>query len=417
MIRNAILGAGVVLSSASQFRLPGLPIGMGEVCLALWIGLSLTRLIAGYPMVASAALTRMSVFWVVFALTLSIGACIGVLFDPQFNLGNMIHDAMAYLLIAFVTILVLVEPDSESRLRQAAWFVVIFGNIGLALQIAIGWGLLPQGSLEPWYWDRFRGWSENPNQAALYCAALGPLALHLAMSAEASSSRFAGFALAILPVIFGRLTKSDAFLIATVISTIFLIGLRLRTWLAVPGTGLRYIAAVLFILAAPPTVITLLPYGIATAGETEGFAKSLTKDKGGDGTVATANLRLLLWKEALIRGGESASFGLGPGPHSERPTGPNPGNKPGPFEAHSTPLDLYTQGGVLGLAALMWLGGSTLWLTLQARFDALSALICCLAVFSLSHFILRHPIFWFALALCLAEGCTRRRTASAHYGR
>src|SRR5690606_9099184 len=113
--------------------------------------------------------------------------------------------------------------------RRAAWSALIIGNIGFALQIAIGWGLLPHGPLEPWYWDRFRGWSENPNQAALYCAALGPLALHLAMSAETGLGRFSGFVLAILPVVFGRLTKSDTFLIATVISMIFLVGLRLRT--------------------------------------------------------------------------------------------------------------------------------------------------------------------------------------------
>lgn len=417
MIRNAILGGGVVLSSASQFRLPGLPIGIGELCLALWISLSVTRILAGCPVAASAALTRLSAFWVAFALTLSIGACIGLLFDPLVDLGSMMHDATAYLLMACVTILASAEPDSESRLRQTAWFAVVFGNIGMVLQIAIGWGLLPQGPLDPWYWDRFRGWSENPNQAALYCAALGPLALHLAMSAQSGFARFWGFALAILPVVVGRLTKSDTFLIATVISTIFLIGLRLRTWLAVPRYGVRYIAAVLFILAAPPIVITLLPYGIAAADEAEGFAKSLAKDKGGEATVATVDLRFLLWQQALLKGVESASLGLGPGPHSERPTGPNPRNLPGPFEAHSTPLDLYTQGGLLGLAALIWLIGSTLRLTLLARFDALSALICCLAVFSISHFVLRHPIFWFALALCVAEGCSRRPAVSAHYGR
>lgn len=417
MIRNALLGAGLVLSSASQLRLPGLPIGLGELCLALWIGLSATRFLAGYPMAASSALTRLSAFWAVFALTLSIGACIGLLFDPLIDIGAMVHDSTAYLLMACVTILAMAEPDSDDRLRQTAWFVIVFGNIGLALQIAIGWGLLPEGSVDPWYWDRFRGWSENPNQAALYCAVFGPLALHLAMSAETGFGRVSGFALAVLPVVFGRLTKSDAFLGATVISSTFLIGLRLRTWLAMPGYSMRYIAAVLFILAAPPTAIALLPYGIAAADEAEGFAMSLAKDKGGDGTVATANLRFLLWQQALLKGLGSASLGLGPGPHSERPTGPNPQNLPGPFEAHSTPLDLYTQGGVLGLATLAWLVGSTLLLTLHARFDALSALICSVAVFSISHFILRHPIFWFALALCLAEGCTRRPTASAHYGR
>lgn len=417
MIRNALLGTGLVLAAASQLRLPGLPIGIGELCLALWIGLSVMRILAGGPIVASPALLRLSAFWVVLALTLSLGACIGLLYDPQIDVSGMLHDTTAYLLMACVTMLSVAEPDSDERMRQTAWFVVVLGNIGLVFQIAIGWGLLPQGPLDPWYWDRFRGWSENPNQAALYCAVLGPLALHLGMNSATGVGRFFGFALAVLPVVFGRLTKSDTFLIATVVSGIFLIGLRLRTWLAVPGYSLRYIAAILFILAAPPSVIVALPYAAAAADEAEGFAKSLAKDKGGEGTVATANLRFLLWQQALLKGMESASLGLGPGPHSERPTGPNPRNVPGPFEAHSTPLDLYTQGGVLGVAALMWLFASALWLTLQARLDALSALICSLAVFSISHFILRHPIFWFALALCVVEGRARRPTVSAHYGR
>ncbi|WP_204312855.1 hypothetical protein, partial [Stenotrophomonas maltophilia] len=61
--------------------------------------------------------------------------------------------------------------------------------------------------------------------------------------------------------------------------------------------------------------------------------------------------------------------------------------------------------------ALLWLGGSAAALALRARLDALVALIASLAVFSISHFILRQPVVWFAVTLCVAAGSTRALTA------
>lgn len=411
MIRNAILAAGLVASSASQLRLPGLPIGPGELCLALWLGLSITRILGGAHVAATPALCRLSVFWIIFALTLSIGALIGLLIENPPNVGAMGHDAMAYVLMAAITCLAAAEPDGHRSLRQTGWFLIGFGNVFLAIQIAIGWGWITAGSVDPWYWDRFRGLSENPNQLALYSAVLGPLAIHFATTSTHAAARTAGLAGAVLPVVVGRLTKSDTFVVATFVGVAFFAGLRVRTWLAAPHHSLRYMTAIFVILATPLGAIAVLPYAAALANDAEVLALSLAKDKGGDATSQTANLRLQLWGEALRKGLESGSLGLGPGPHLPQPNVANRQDLPNPFEAHSTLLDLFTQGGLVGVLALLWLGASAAVLVLRARLDALVALIASLAVFSISHFILRQPVVWFAVTLCVAAGSASTLTS------
>ncbi|WP_204329539.1 hypothetical protein, partial [Proteus mirabilis] len=144
------------------------------------LGLSITGILAGSQVAATPALQRLSAFWTVFALALSVGALIGLLVENPPNVGAMGHDAMAYVLMAAITCLAAAEPEGHGSLRQTGWFLIGFGNVFLAIQVAIGWGWFNAGSVDPWYWDRFRGLSENPNQLALYCAVLGPLAIHLA---------------------------------------------------------------------------------------------------------------------------------------------------------------------------------------------------------------------------------------------
>ena len=111
---------------------------------------------------------------------------------------------------------------------------------------------------------------------------------------------------------------------------------------------------------------------------------------------------------------ETGSLGLGPGPHLERPNVINRHALPTPFEAHSTLLDVFTQGGLLGVIAVCSLFAGTFLLMLRARLDALVALTAALAIFSISHFVLRQPIVWFALALSLILGSERARPLRAH---
>jgi O-antigen ligase len=76
------------------------------------------------------------------------------------------------------------------------------------------------------------------------------------------------------------------------------------------------------------------------------------------------------------------------------------------FEAHNTLLDILTQGGLLAVVSLVWLVGATFLLTYRTRLDGLTVLLCGLTIFSIFHLIVRHPAFWFAIAICLvaAEG-------------
>jgi O-antigen ligase len=216
----------------------------------------------------------------------------------------------------------------------------------------------------------------------------------------------AGVASCVTSFIAGRLTKSDTFLVAMVIATMAFLVLRLRTWLTSPEHkfDFRFALAVLAVIAVGPLSVALAPYAIATADDTESFAISLTKDRGGEATQRTAALRIRLWRDALYSGLETGSVGLGPGPHLERPNVPIDPARPALFEAHNMLLDVFTQGGLVGVLAVCALFANAFVLLSRAKLDALAALIATLAVFSITHFFLRQPIVWFALAYSLILG-------------
>ncbi|MBV8183318.1 MAG: hypothetical protein JOY76_01405, partial [Hyphomicrobiales bacterium] len=72
--------------------------------------------------------------------------------------------------------------------------------------------------------------------------------------------------------------------------------------------------------------------------------------------------------------------------------------------AHNTVLDLFTQGGLLAVASFVWVLGSTFVVTFKARLAGLGTLLFGLGVFAVFHLIVRQPIFWFAISLCLVAG-------------
>jgi len=404
MIRDAILAIGIVMSYAVQLSIPGLPFGYSELFLSLWILLSITRVLAGGRLEVTPALTKLALFWVILTLALGVGSIVGFLTTTLF-LDPLLHDTMAYVLLACVTCLAAAEPNAAVRLRRIAWWMIAVANAGFVIQVGVGFGWIHQSGVHPWYWDRFSGWSENPNQLALYCALLGPLALHLATTTSNTWGRCLALCSLILTFYVGRLTKSDTYLYTTVLACLILLGLRVRAWLTSDGkVSLSRQLALLFTIAFVPLAISIAPYALSEAANAEDFAKSLTKDKGGEATAETAALRLYLWDEALNKGARSGSLGLGPGPHLDRPPIVNQQFLPRPFEAHSTILDLYTQGGLISVLALLWILGSAGWSAWRARQDALVALVASIAVFSAPHLIIRHPILWFCLTLSLVAG-------------
>jgi len=118
--------------------------------------------------------------------------------------------------------------------------------------------------------------------------------------------------------------------------------------------------------------------------------------------------RFRLWAEAFDKGIGAAMMGLGPGPHLTKAKAWKR-SPPVKFESHDTPLELFTRGGLLALLAIAWLYTSLILATLRAKLPALAALSCAVVVFSMFHFIIRHPIFWFGVVLCLLEAASVSR--------
>ena len=117
------------------------------------------------------------------------------------------------------------------------------------------------------------------------------------------------------------------------------------------------------------------------------------------------DLRFALWGEAYHKGMSAGLLGLGPGPHLTK-TKAWKLPPPAKFESHNTPLELFVQGGLLAVLNLALLYASLLLATTRAGLPALAALSCAFVVFSMFHFIIRHPIFWLGVVLCFLEAAS-----------
>jgi len=343
------------------------------------------------------------------------------------------HDVVAYLLLAVVSCLSMVEPGAGPRLRRVAWLLVILGTVGLALQVGQIWMDIDMLGITPWFWDRFRGWSRNPNQLALLCAALGLLSLYLAETAAGFGKKIGALACAVLPVYVGRLSKSDTFVIVLAGSILLFATLKVWTWCSSDHRMLTMRAAFawLVILTVPVTAVAggmLLP---SIKAGVEDLARDMAKGNEAD-SAQTAAIRFHSWREALRRGFDSGMLGLGPGPHIDIPfiiiegrlsPSADPKDIEHPeinglpnFEAHDTLLDLFTQCGLIGVLSVVWLGGISLLGTIRAELDGLTTMLCGVAVFSIFHLIVRHPVFWFIMSLSLVAADAARRRSVVSVG-
>lgn len=430
MLLDVLLALGLLLSTASQLRPVSAPVGPGEICLAIWIFLMLCREVPRLGPPLTPPLSILIIFWLIFAVAQCLGTMAGFAIADRHDPDLFMHDVMAYPLLAAVSCLSVVEPGAELRLHRVAWLLVTFGTISLALQVAKAWQVIEVLPIDPWYWDRLRGWSANPNQLALLCAILGGLALHLADSATRVGKKIAAIACCILPIYVGRLSKSDTFALVLVASGPIFVALKFRTWLFSyePRLIFRSAFAWISVLAVPVVLACSVPLANSIAVGIEDVAKDMAKGNTTD-TERTASVRLNAWSEALSRGIESGMLGLGPGPHLEIPflivagrqrasgepkyiEHPQLNATPN-FEAHNTLLDLFTQCGLIGILSLAWLAAVSVWATCRAKLDGLTTLLCGMAIFSMFHLIVRHPIFWFAIALCLVAGDAARKASPA----
>ena len=430
MKKDVLLALGLLLSPASQLRVAGGAIGPGEVCFALWLVLTAVHNLGRSDLPLTSAPMRILSFWLLFATALSVGAlttyAMGIRNDPAF----LKHDIQAYVLVAGISFFCVLDPAATKRLNNVAWLLAVLGSAFLMLQLAHAWALLNIPNLDPWYWDRLRGWSENPNQLALVCIGIAFISFHLAETAVRPGARAAALVCAVLPILTGLLTKSDSFLLVLAVAcpalAVFIIVKWLRSNSAQPG--IRWTFAWLCILAVPALLVLSAPSARVIA-ENSGSIEQQFADSNRDAIQRDAPKRLELWVQALGVGMSTGMLGLGPGPHLDRikeasvnlkDTGADvrhPSEDPLPnFETHNTLLDLFTQGGLIAALSFSWLLISTFLITARAKLASLAALLFGLAVFSAFHFVFRHPLLWFVIALCLVLATATHRHP-AHAGR
>jgi O-Antigen ligase len=436
VVLDVLLTLGLLLSStASQLRPGDSPIGPGEICLAVWVLLMFCREVCRLGPLLTRPLSKLLMFWLVFAVALCVGTMTGFAIGDRHDSDLFMHDVLAYPLLAAVGCLSMVEPGASFRLQRVAWLLATLGAAWLVLQVAFGFGWVNLGDYETWEWERFRGLTDNANQLALFCTALGLLSLHLADVARGFSAKIVAVTCMIVAIVVGRLTMSDAFLLVLVAAGPIYVLLKLQRWLMSRDrrTPLRSASAWLLVLALPLITGYAVPLAASAATEVEDFIKGMTKGGGGRDTEETARLRFEVWNVAMRRGIEAGMLGLGPGPHLEIPPSIVAGRRDSMndpkhvehpafgfianFEAHNTFLDIFIQGGLIAVLSLAWLVATAVVETHQAELDALTTLLCGLALFSVFHLIVRHPIFWFAISVCFVTAADRRRALAIPAGR
>lgn len=405
MILDSLLALGLVLATATQLRFGDTPFGPGEMCLFLWLGLCLC-IRAGRPAPSSnPALARVAAFWLILIVAESVGAIRGFATEPFFDTSHIIHDVFAYSFLFVLACTMALELTCAQRRRRVTWLVALIGTGSLGLQVSQAYGLISLPiAVDLWFFDRLKGWSQDANQLGLAAALLAVVSIHLLDTSTTRVSMIAGTICAALAIAVGVLTRSDSFTVGLLAASVVFLAIKCLIWLTTFEQGLSFRAALvcLFLLGLPVLAGGALPLAPLLVDRLEARSEALyNEDNQGD-------LRFHLWAEAFDKGMRARMLGLGPGPHLTQKAWKQA--PPYKFEAHNTPLDLFVQGGLLALLAIASLYASLLIATTRARLPALAALCSAFVVFSMFHFIIRHPIFWFGVVLCFLEAASVSKT-------
>jgi hypothetical protein len=245
----------------------------------------------------------------------------------RFEPDLVLHDTVAYTLVGIVSFCLCAL--AASRMRRICWMLVIGGAVSLSLQLANGIGLLQVPGIDPWFWERLRGWSDNPNQLALVCLVVALLAWYLADTSASFGVRLAAIVLLIPPIVVGRMSQSDTFTLALAISLPIWIAARLINWVQNDPheSSLRGSTARLLLVALPVLLLSVTPVVLTRAEVVSGFVLGLAKNAGAE-AADEANLRMTLWHQAIQLGDA--------GPRPRAAFADSCVNRGGPFERRRT---------------------------------------------------------------------------------
>jgi Lipid A core - O-antigen ligase and related enzymes len=383
-LSSYVLALGLVLSTATQLRfLPSF--GVGELLLLVWcIFISLKVLLKNRSINVSQS-KYFIFYWYCSFLFLFIGWEISLILGYRITEGA--RDFIAYLFNSVLFFLFFVSSDLAQRFKflsegyymiSVVYLIVVFSILQIDSTFAFKF-LLFGG-------NRLSGFSDNPNQFALLLLPLPYLSIYYLKSASKYSLKAFHLLSLFLAVTAGFRTQSDALIVAWGASVALLIlGFYIYRFLK-RRTMVQY-AAILFLLLF--MVLLLFINADWIMEQKNEYMEEIIFSNSQTG------IRFNLWLNGLQAMSASPIFGLGPGAFS---------GVTGAFqqtEAHNTFIDWGTNTGMLGITLMLFFLIAIGYKLIKKKKYLLIAMLCAILVFSMFHFTLRQPMFWFCIVMII----------------
>lgn len=353
--RYILLGTGLALMLQTNYRFLG-PVGVGEIFAMLyfsWVILS-ALLIGGRPR-----------FRKPDGLTASFLAILVLIITPMTVLsyamntpGSSFRDLISYYFVCAV-LLTLPHAERDVRTLIKTFLVVLFVTIGVQYFL---------GGASAYYFSRFTGGAQNPNQLALYLVSATLLSACL-------PDTMYRICIVLLSLFFGIASLSDAYLISLLVTII-----GFTTLTVFPPRAVRLTLPVLLFLSY---------IAITFSGLLEFFIEQWRIADQGDARTQLYFSALKAWMSTPF----SFIFGHGAGSFS----GIN--NAFGLAEAHNTVLDLAAVAGIFGLFLFPVRPLQIAMASLSRNYRFAPAVFMGLVAFAFFHFVGRQPIFWVSVVI------------------
>lgn len=382
-----LFGLAIILSTASKLRLPGLPLGIGEVIIFVWLVPNLLKILYRMRVVRKWEMTIVALMFSYLLCNLA-GTTINAA-TTSINYDSLVHSevlrnfAAITVAMSLAVVFCLSLKSFKKRMNGIALCGISYISICTLLYYT-------HPNIVVYSDYRLTGMSENPNQFALVIILFMAVMLQRIIESRRDVVAYIGM---IISVWAGILTRSDALVISLVMCSF---------------TGAIYIMIsslssrrnrIIGILVATFSGIGLLILNSAT------IAKKLagvSADQGNQGEG-----RIVLWEHGLAAWKHSPAFGLGPVSLS---------GIAGPFEhteSHNTYIDVLSQGGMGALAVILLIALLSFRSGVGNRCYGFVIGLAMLMVFCLFHYMIRQPIFWLTLLLPYAYSYAHSREEDA----
>lgn len=383
------LALGIILTTATQFRIPSIPIGAGEIMVFSWIVLVFVRVFISKFHLVTSSVKVMTIFWIFSFAALNLGALSSLLLGIPISF-QFYHDTFAFLFAFIFSIAFLITVKRQRDLQKILLIAISFAIICLLIIL-----VLPSNSFViAWQDDaRFLGWSQDPNQLAILLVPMPFVCLYLRNHSSSKLESIWCILLIVGALIFGIATASDGLRVCWSIALPLMI--LLMSYRQIIATLHAKIQKMRLTLVKNNILIFLIfIVGLLIAGSYQEINNIMSNVYN---YRSQGDVRVTLWLNGIAAVLYSPLFGLGPGPHSgyEAPLLE--------FEAHNTFIDWAGSTGIVGLIAYLALLAWIYWNAWKSGLSSLTTALITLIGYSCFIYTIRHIVFWFYLLIIISS--------------